>query len=128
MKNTTEYIATAHSQDLQWRQALEFYKDEITIFKNMISEVSSKNTSKEIKMMVSHFENQFIINSELIDELNHEINIKEDRIAADMKINSTAYEHRLNLHYTGLKGKIYVFEKLFVELQKGIHKFLSETM
>ena len=128
MKTTNEYLTTAHADDLQWRKDLDFYKDQISVLRKRIEEVNSKNTSKEIKMLVSHFENQFIINSELIDELKHEINLKEDTIAEDVKNNPTAYEHRVMHKYGELKGKMIIFERLFAELKKSFNKFLAETL
>ncbi|HSZ24912.1 MAG TPA: hypothetical protein VK766_04305 [Cytophagaceae bacterium] len=128
MKTTENYLNVAHANDLQWKKDLEFYKDEIKILRNRLNEVSAKNTSKEIKMMVSHFENQFIINDELIDELDHEINLKEDSITEEIKKDPTAYVHKLTYKYAELKGKIDIFKKLFSELKKAFNKFLSETM
>ena len=61
MKTAQEYITEAHASDLQWRKDLDFYKEEISIFKKRLDEIAFKNTSKDIKLLVSHFENQFII-------------------------------------------------------------------
>lgn len=128
MKTTNEYLTTAHANDLQWKKDLDFYKDEIKVLKKRLEEVSAKNTSKEVKMMVSHFENQFIINNELIDELKHDINDREASIADEMKANPVAYEHRVTQLYSELKGKMEMFEKLFSELKKGFAQFLSAVM
>ncbi len=127
MEITTEYLKTAHANDLKWKKALQFYKEEIILMRNRLSEVSSKNTSKEIRMVISHFENQFIINSELIDELAHEINLREDKISAELKSNPVAYEHRV-MEYSKLNGKIEIFEKLFAQMKIALNKFLSEIM
>ena len=128
MKNTSEKIQTAHQNDLQWQKDIAFYADEIILLRQKLGEVSSKNTSKEIKMMVSHFENQFIINKELIDELRHDIHMRENNLTELMKINPVAYEHRIVTQDAELRGKMLVFEKMFTELRKSFNKFLSETL
>ena len=128
MKTVDEYMDIAHASDLKWRKALEFYKDEIAHMLNMLSEVSQKNTSSEVRMMVSHFESQFTINKEVIAELKHEINLREDFIASDLKKNVVAYEHRIIHTHMDMKGRMLVFEKLFTELKKQFNRFLSEIM
>jgi hypothetical protein len=127
METLNEYLKTAHANDMEWKKALEFYREEIIVMRKRLSEISFKNSSKEIKMVVSHFESQFIINSELIDELNHDINLREDSISREIKINPVAYEHRL-IKYSELNGKMEIFEKLFAEMKKAFNRFSSETM
>ena len=128
METTTEYLDKAHANDVQWRNIISFYKDEIALMRKRLEEINQKNTSKDLKVMVSHFENQFIINSEVIDELNHEINLREDYITRRLKANPVGYEYRVVRQYAELKGKVYVFEKLFAELRKSFNNFLAPVM
>lgn len=128
METTTEYLDVAHANDLQWRNTMAFYKDELGILRKKLDEVNQKNTSRDLKIMISHFENQFIIHYDVIDELNHEINLREDYIARRIKANTAGYEYRVIRQYAELKGKVAIFEKLFAELKKSFNKFLSECM
>ncbi len=128
MKTPKEYIATAHSEDIQWKKDLAFYKEEIAIFKSRLDEVASKNSSKDIKLLVSHFENQFTINLSVIDEINHFINLKEDKIAADIKENSVAFEHRSISYMSEIKGQMEVFARLYGSLKKEFNLFLSQVL
>lgn len=128
METTTEYLDLAHTNDMQWKSAITFYKDEIAVMRKLLEEVNQKNTSKDLKFLISHFENQFIINSEVIDELNHEINLREDYIARRLKANPSGYEFRVVRQYAELKGKVYVFEKMFAELKIAFNKFLATIM
>jgi hypothetical protein len=127
MKTTQEYLTTTHANDIQWKKDLKFYKDEILLLRKRLEEVSAKNTSKEIKIMVSHFENQFIINNTIIDELNHEINLTEDTLAKIIKENPVAFEHKV-IEKAELNGKIIIFQKIFAELKNSFNKFLAEVM
>lgn len=128
MEITKEYLDIAHANNLQWKKAMEFYKEEIAYMRKMLEEVNKKNTSKEFKIIVSHFENQFTINGEVVDELDHEINLREDYITRRIKENVVGYDHRVIKQYAELKGKLSVFEKLFAELKKSFYNFLSPNM
>jgi hypothetical protein len=77
MKDT---IAHLHILCKDWLRELEFYKTEIPIFKKRLEEVASKNTAKEIKVEVSHFENKFYIINNHLDELLHDIKLKEESL------------------------------------------------
>ena len=126
--NTREHVTEAHFNDIQWKKELSFFADEIQVWKRRLGEVSAKNTHQQIKMTVSHFENQFIIYKDLIDELKHEIQVREDLLAKELKNNPIAYEHRSTNLYMELKGKMDMFLKLYTELKQSFQKFLAETM
>lgn len=94
----------------------------------ILQEISCKNTSKEIKILVSHYESQFIIQKDVIDTLRHDINLREDQIAGGVKQNPVAYEHRsLEFHHE-LKGQMKIFAQLFTELKRSFSHFVSETL
>jgi len=128
MENEKEYLNEAHTNDMEWRKAMEFYKNEVAYMRKKLEEVNAANTNKEFKMLVSHFENHFLIQHEIIDEIKHAINVREDYIARRMKANPEGYEYRVIRLHSELKGKIEVFEKLFGELKKSFDRFLSERL
>ena len=70
---TTKTIYQLHEEHKTWLNKLLFYKDELSIMTNRLSEVSRKNTSREVLSLVDHFHNQLIIQKEQIDILNHDI-------------------------------------------------------
>ncbi|MBM3430464.1 MAG: hypothetical protein FJX99_05720 [Bacteroidetes bacterium] len=57
---TKEFIYDQHQKHLDYLNKLEFYMEEITILKERLSEVTAKNTDKEVLKQVEHFQNQFI--------------------------------------------------------------------
>jgi hypothetical protein len=112
----------------EWKKALSFYKDEIHVFKNRLTEVAQKYTNKEIMQQVEHFENQFLLQSENIDILQHEINLHLNAIANDVKEKAghisnaqIADDDRLNNQFESEK-------KVFAELKTEFMYFLSKVM
>ena len=128
MKTSTEHITTTHVEDLQVKSDITFYKEELFYLRKRLNEVSSKNTAKDVKMLVSHFENQFIIQREVLDELEHDVQRREDRIAMEVRQNPVAFEHKTLPQYTDLKGQMEMFRKLYAEMKKEFNRFLSENM
>jgi hypothetical protein len=77
MKDTISHL---HVMCKDWLRELDFYKTEIPFFKKRLDEVASKNTSKDIKVEVEHFENKFYIMNIHLDELLHDVKLKEESL------------------------------------------------
>ncbi|MBK9717221.1 MAG: hypothetical protein IPO85_06870 [Saprospiraceae bacterium] len=75
-------ISHLHVMCQDWIRELKFYKSEIPFFKNRLEEIVQKNTSSEILMHVEHFENKFRLMEIHIDELLHDVKLK-DKVLLD---------------------------------------------
>ncbi len=91
---TKTYFSDLHADHVEWQKALDFYTDELLIFKNRLAEVSSKNTSVEVKKGVEKFQNRFIIQKNEIDNLKHYIHGAEHEMEEEIKKNPVAIDHR----------------------------------
>lgn len=125
---TKTHLTELHKEHAQWLKDFAFYKDEIAIFKKRLSEVSAKNTDQGLKVLVSHFENQFKINENVMDELQHVVVVQEDSFRKLLESNPVAAEHRLVEDYADSRGQKKMFDKLYQELKSDYQKFLSKTM
>jgi hypothetical protein len=73
MATTTHYhISRMSNEHHDWMRALEFYKQELDILTKRLSEVSIQYTRTEVKADVEHYQNQFLIQRNNIDELMHD--------------------------------------------------------
>jgi hypothetical protein len=57
-------IYDLHEEHLQWINKMLFYKDEMKVMQNRLSEVARKNTDREVQALVEHFQNQLIVQNE----------------------------------------------------------------
>ena len=124
----TKGIYQLHEDHKQWLNNLVFYKDELKIMQNRIAEIAQKNTSKEVLANVEHFQNQFIVQKELIDTISHELKLHEESLEKEVKKNAVAIDHKkFPVHLNELEN-IQSFEKIFNELRKELNSFLSKHM
>jgi hypothetical protein len=128
MSSKGEYIPEQHQENKEWLETLKFYKDEIMILRNRLGEVSAKNTSQEVKMLVSHFENQFIINHEQIDELSHAAHESEAKMLKSVEENPVATDHRKLADHSELREKMATFEAIFKTLRAEANEFFAEAL
>jgi hypothetical protein len=125
---TKKTIYQLHEEHKIWLNKLAFYKDELSIMKNRISEIAVKNTSKEVLALVEHFQNQLIVQKEQIDILSHDINKHESVIEDAADKNPTNVDHQKFEDHAAQRGQVETFEKIFNELRKELITFLSKWM
>lgn len=119
------YVGTEHAE---WKNVLGFYKDELLIFKTRLTEIASKNTVKETMQMVEHFQNQFIIQSEKIDILIHDINEHLSYGAKEMRLHrGEISSNQLSAHLF-LKNRFESEQKIFNGIMEEFEHFSSKVM
>ena len=126
--NTTEKIYTQHTDHTEWISKLKFYTDEISILKNRLAEIAKKNSHKDVLAQVEHFQNQFIVQKNNIDEISHAIKMDEARIQKEIDINPTASDHRKTEGHSKEKESVEDFEKNFTALRAAFKKFALKRL
>ncbi len=127
MTENKEYIQNLHEDHTQWEKDLSFYEDQLKIFKGQLAEISSKNTSNEIKIEVEKFQNQFIIQKDEIDKLKHMIHVNEDEIEKEVLSNPVAVDHRKADDDTTLRERMEIFVPLFNNLKEDFREFAGKS-
>lgn len=127
-KEPQKHLDVLHFEHETWGKQLDFYKDELNSFKNRLGEISERYTDSEVLAQLEHFQNQFILQQEVIDTLNHEINVHEDTIMGEAKENMTAVNRRLFDDHGDLRDKMETFVKLYNELKNKYMRYLSKYM
>lgn len=121
-------IYELHEEHKTWLNKLLFYKDELKIMDNRIMEVAKKNTSKEVRSLADHFNNQLIIQKEQIDILRHDINSHELYLEAEVLENPNNIDKEKFLDHKKHRESIATFEKQFRDLREELIDFLSKWM
>jgi hypothetical protein len=111
-----------------WQQALGFYKDELGIFKNRLTEVAAKNTGQETMQQVEHFQNQLLVHIESIDTLRHDIKVHLAEMAGTMQEQAGHVTHAQLDMQVALKDRYETEAKLFAELKESFNRFLTKVM
>ena len=127
MQTSTSIKNTTTNHD-EWRKTLDFYKDELSVFKNRLIEVASKNTGQETMQMVEHFQNQFLVQSENIDILRHDISEHLKKMAAEIQLHGGHIDKGdIPVHFL-LKERFENEQKIYNELKEEFQQFLSKVM
>ncbi len=125
---TGEKLYTQHAEHTEWMNKLKFYADEIILMKGRLEEITSKNNQADVLANVEHFQNQFIIQKNNIDELSHTIKVDEGALEKEVNKNPVAVDHREMPSHAGEKEAIDAFEKNFNELRAEFKTFAAKWM
>ncbi len=130
MNTTTEktYYTDLHSDFNHWKSDLEFYVEEMNFFKKRLEEVVSKNTSKDMLAQAEHFQNQFIVQKNVIDTLLHKIHVGEDELNDYVKNHTTAVDHIRMERDKSLLDEMVQFERLWKSMKKEYLRYISAWM
>lgn len=128
MDSNQQYLKTLHAENVEWSKSLGFYSDELKSFELRLSEVVIANTGTEVLSQAEHFQNQFIRQREVIDILNHEMNVGEDKILEEVKNNDVATDDRKMEDHTELRDQMQAFEKIYREMKAEFIEYLSKVL
>jgi hypothetical protein len=127
-KMKTEKIYTQHAENTEWTNTLAFYKDDIKVMEKRLSELVTKNSSKDVLAKAEQFQNRLIISKNNIDILKHKINISNDEIHSNVNNNTVAVDHRSIKDHTDLRNEIKIFALNFTSLRSELNLFLVKWM
>ena len=133
MSTTTEktphvYLGDLHFDHMEWLNILRFRKDEIMIFERRLEEVVRRNTGTEVLAELEHFQNRYIREREVIDEMRHDIKEHENRLEKEAKEHPVAIDHRYFVDHSELRERMTTFERLYAELKEELHRWLVKRM
>ena len=128
MSTEKKHIPELHHEHQDFMSAINFYRDDIKALTARLEEVVGKNTKTEVTSKIEHFQNQFIRQLEVADELEHEIKVHEMLLAENVSSNPVAYDHILVDDHKSLRSDMELFRKVYEELRKEFNKFIEEVI
>ena len=125
---STASIYSQHEENTQWVNKLQFYRDELQILNGRLEEITTKNNQEEVLKEVEHFQNQWIIQRNNIDEILHKVNENERSLQEEINSNPVAVDHRKVEYHAEEKNLVEGFEKNFNDLREDFNRFASKWM
>ncbi|NDC40352.1 MAG: hypothetical protein EBZ77_02220 [Chitinophagia bacterium] len=89
--NSKVNVSHVNNMHNQWLRTINFYKTEFAILKGILTEIAGKNTNSDLMKEVEHFENQFRVQNNNMDELSHKIMANVQAIAQQAQHSSAGY-------------------------------------
>ena len=123
-----KHIDELHFEHKLWTSKMRFYMDELSIFENRLSELVQRNTKVEVTSEIEHFQNQFIRQREIAQQLISKCNDHEKFLANQAKEHPVAIDHVLFADHTKLRDEAEVYDKIYSELKTEFMNLLRKWM
>lgn len=103
---------------------LNFYKEEVRRFEKHLDSIAGAQSNKAVAEQVEQFQNQFIREKEVIDELKHKLNGSEKQLAGFVKELNGLGLHSIKMdNHARLRDDMRTFRKIYTELKDAFRKF-----
>ena len=123
MTTETKTIEKQHHDYLRWLNELSFHKEELGQFEGQLEQLIV-STNKELLPRFEHFQNNFIRQHEVVDELSHEIKVLDQHLIPIGNGSQTALMDKV-LDYDQISAKMKTFHKLYQDLKTEFVEFLG---
>ncbi len=113
-----------HFEDQLWTKELLFFQDELAIYGHRLEDLVARSLSKEQMAKVEHFQNQFIREKEVLDQLKRDIKVHEQHLSQLVEEGRTVDEKEADIH-GALKERMETFRKIYGELKQEFYGFYA---
>jgi FtsZ-binding cell division protein ZapB len=130
LKETREKLEQFQDEAGMWLRTLDFIKQENNFLKNRLSAVVDNQSDKSFLAQAEHFQNQFIIKDEFIDELKHDVNeqIRDVKIYGMKNAELNGHAKSFSNMQDNLRDQMTYLEKEFTSLRNEFYAFLTKQI
>lgn len=129
MIKTKYHLHELHFELKVWVNELIFYKEEVSLYENRLEELVRKYTDRNMLAQLERFQNQFIRQKEVIDELKHEVKAHENILQQFAQThNEIELQHTLFEYHNKLKEDMITFKKLYTDVKNDFMRFAAQYM
>jgi hypothetical protein len=109
-----------------WENELNFYKKEIGIFENRLTEMLNRKPSRELLRELEQYQNQFIRQKEVVDQVNHKIHLYDDELKGIPAEIMLPIESNEIVKHKELEDDIHITRKLYFDLRDRFSSYLAK--
>jgi len=128
MKKAVITNSDLHFEHKQWESELAFWNDELKSFNNRLSELANRWTDKDVLAQLEHFQNEFILHGEVIEDLEETIEKHEINISAHSDEYHESMDVPMVKTHLKFREKMETQRQIYADLKKDFFRFLSKYM
>lgn len=122
---TNEKLADLHAEHASWQESIHDYKEKIREMNDRLGNLLSKLTPHDVPPLAEHFQNQFILQRDVLDIMRHDFKQYENLIENEQKKGDTASAVLAQMR-KAYKTRIDDFERILNDLSNEFVTFEKE--
>ncbi len=119
-----ENIRQVGADHSEWIKGLDFYKDDLQVLVHRLEEVATKNPDFDARSGMEHFQNQFIVQRNNIEELKHKIKEHIHVVSRHPALETDQVDSELLAEHENLSDEYKTLEKVINDLRKEFNDYL----
>ncbi len=121
----TRGMGSLHFDHKVWLNSLRFYREELFLFRGHLEQYVRTSAVPESMPHVEQYQNRFIRQSEVIDELAHDIKHHDQALADPLSEGANSVVNRPFGIHNELRERMEIFERLYHELKMEFRSWLA---
>ncbi len=119
-------VENLHLEHRLWQSELSFFADQLKIFEHHLERLVDKKNDREVLAKLEQFQNQFIRQKEVLDQLQHDIKVHDQEMGRMLQNDKEPNEADLVRH-NKVDDQMETFRKIYTELRNEFFQFMSEN-
>ncbi len=117
-----------HFEHQQWQRELDFWEDEIKIFKNRLAEILGRSNEKEFLCRLDQYENRFRIHHNKIEAFKQRIHAHELNMSKHYEVGENSMDRVLYDYHLDFRVQIRTEREMYNELKKEFYEFMTQFL
>lgn len=117
-----EQLTDLLAQHASWQNHILHFKGDLKAMKDELGMIVAKFSPREVPASTEHFQNQIILQKEVLDILRHDFKQYENQLESAMKNSGNPSEHLLSIR-DAYNSRLNDFDKFYKELKNEFETF-----
>jgi hypothetical protein len=122
------HISRISNEHTDWNRGAAFYLDELNILNHRLQDFAVLYFNDDAKAQVEHFQNQFIVQRNNLEEMKKKIKMHEHHLSKDTIEHAQHLTKETLAEHDNLRIEYMDLIKIVVELKNNFYKFLATYM
>ncbi|CAL1521480.1 hypothetical protein [Chitinophaga sp. MM2321] len=115
-----------HQQINSWKEAVNDVRNDVKMMRERLEQIALSKAPREVMTKVEHFENRFLRQREVADEMFHDVKQCAKSILDEpLKV---VHDDRPVCDYNTMQHRMEIFQKLFAELKDDFNHFMTNDI
>ena len=120
-------VETLHFEHILWSNELKFFADELSIFEGRLEKLVQTLTDRDMLARLEHYQNQFIRQKEVLDQLKHDIKVHDQELGRMLRRDKNPDEVD-NVRHAKVDEDMRMFRKIYAELKSEFYQFMADNL
>lgn len=121
-----ENLSDLHAEHSNWQNQILGFRQEIGGMNEKLGLIVSRHTPRDVPAHAEHFQNQFILQKDVLDIMRHDFKQYENMIEAEQLKNSTASGGLLQLR-SAYQVRLNDYKRILEDLKHEFSDFTKES-